>query len=381
MRYAQTDLRVAEIAEAFDVLRLICFGLGKEVARRNLRRKGHVGSSRGLDGIDWESWKGRFSLHQVTMMGHSFGSATVVEVLRQTSRFPRCAAGIILDAWTSAVKKESKSPISRPVLAINSEAFTYWPSNYDFVSSLVKEAQSQSLGWLMTIRGTVHVSQSDFALLYPRTVSWALKMTADPRRALDMNVNAILEFLQIVLPERMSQVNRGMHDEGLLQTPIKTKQDVPESDIHRPKQQWIAARLDIPHEARYRLDPRLVWQRRQRRKKQAGTYDLTGIGNPDGEIWMHIAPMEDRLAAFKRGELHSGDLEVEMGKHENAGMAEETGGKNQKQQGTEDKPENAEQPDSNCNLEKTQSDNENGVAESGDANGGFFGKWSRGPNR
>ena len=93
-------MRLAELEEAYRVLRDITEGKGEEVAKQNLRKKGYVGgSTRGLSGVDWPSWKGRFHIDKITMAGHSFGAATVVEVLRKTDRFENVQAGIIYDIW------------------------------------------------------------------------------------------------------------------------------------------------------------------------------------------------------------------------------------------------------------------------------------------
>lgn len=82
------------------VLTEICEGNGQAVADRNMRKKGYIGSSsRGLDGIDWSAWKDRFLLNHVTMLGHSFGAATTVEVLRHADRFNFVSQGIIYDIW------------------------------------------------------------------------------------------------------------------------------------------------------------------------------------------------------------------------------------------------------------------------------------------
>lgn len=179
LREAQLELRCAEIEEAYQVMREIHDGRGEAVAEKNLRRKGYVGaSSRGLDGIDWSTWKGRFHLEEVTMLGHSFGAATVVEILRHPDRFPWVAAGIVYDMWGAAVRPlsdepgEGRSKIAKPLLGINSEAFMYWDSNFNTAMSLVNEArESNALAYLLTVRGTIHISQSDFPLLYPRMCS------------------------------------------------------------------------------------------------------------------------------------------------------------------------------------------------------------------
>lgn len=100
LRNAQIELRLCELEEAYRVLKIICAGNGDDVARQNRRGEGYMGgSSRGLEGVDWARWKGRFQVDKMTMAGHSFGAATVVEVLRQTDRFKNVHAGIIYDIW------------------------------------------------------------------------------------------------------------------------------------------------------------------------------------------------------------------------------------------------------------------------------------------
>lgn len=103
LRDAQIELRLCELEEAYRVLKMICAGNGDEVSRQNLRGPGYVGgTSRGLDGVDWTLWKNRFHVDKMTMAGHSFGAATIVEVLRHTERFKNVQAGIIYDIWGSA---------------------------------------------------------------------------------------------------------------------------------------------------------------------------------------------------------------------------------------------------------------------------------------
>lgn len=301
LRSAQIDLRCAEIEEAYQVICEIVGGDGEDVERRNLRQKGFVGSSsRGLKGIRWDTWKGRVHLDQVTALGHSFGAATTIEIIRSPKRFHWVSQGIIFDIWAAGMKAAESSPsnhIAMPLLAINSEAFSYWESNYKLVHELVKEAQdSNALAWLLTFRGTIHISYSDFALLYPRISSLLLKMTADPQRALDININACLEFLKIVMPDRLSQINRVMQSEGILNTKVTADfEDFPDEELHKPKKLWMAARLKIPHEFRYRFDPKMAIERRKAKKDKKRNAGLIGYGDPTEEVWMHVAPSQEQL--------------------------------------------------------------------------------------
>ncbi|KAF4624468.1 hypothetical protein G7Y89_g13703 [Cudoniella acicularis] len=234
LRSAQIQLRLAEIEEAYHIMTLIHTGQGSSlVAAKNLRQKGpgvKGGSSRGLRGIDWE------------MLRHV------------ADRFPYIGRGIIYDIWGAAIQPPEDSPrhqISAPLLGINSEAFMYWLENFSSIMTLCCEAKPNSqLVWLMTVRGSVHISQSDFSLLYPRLSSLLLKMTVNPRRAIGLNINASLEFLRKVMPERISRMNRGS-SEGLLEVDMLDR--LPSE--HRPMEKWTAVRLRIPHELRIRLTP------------------------------------------------------------------------------------------------------------------------------
>ncbi|KAL3421860.1 platelet-activating factor acetylhydrolase [Phlyctema vagabunda] len=333
LRSEQISLRLAEIEEAYYLMNLIHDGRGEEVARANLRKKGNIGSSsRGLAGVDWAAWEGRFHLQQVTMLGHSFGAATTVEVLRHHDKFTFIGQGIIYDIWGAAIQPPEDDPAHRidaPLLGINSEAFMYWPDNFESVMSLCKEAKDHNaLCWLMTVRGSVHISQSDFSILYPRVSSLLLKMTVHPQRAIDLNINASLEFLRKVMPARISSMNRGTNEHLL---DVSTLDQLPEEN--RPDDKWTAVRLRIPNEMRMRFTPQRV--RRQRRKKQfkangvdvpkdvsgnvlQGLHDFE-VHGPSGEIWMHVAPTKDEL------DRHGLHMSTNLKEHEDDGMVEVTG--------------------------------------------------------
>ncbi|THW09105.1 hypothetical protein D6D25_07800, partial [Aureobasidium pullulans] len=220
LRGAQLDLRLAEIEEAYKIINTINAGNGEEVDKKNMRREGYKASStHGLEGVDWAAWKGRVDTEYVVAAGHSFGAATVVDMLRHEKRFKWVAQGIIYDIWGSGTRPAAAEDekIQAPLLAINSEAFTYWPSNFDLVSNLVEEAHPCP-AYLMTVRGTIHVSQSDFSLLYPNVCSIFLKASANPERALDINVNASLEFLSMVMPTIPYRIKKAFPNEELLRT-------------------------------------------------------------------------------------------------------------------------------------------------------------------
>jgi len=187
------------------------------------------------------------------------------------------------------------------MLGVNSEAFMYWPDNFESVMSLCHEAKEQdTLVWLMTVRGSVHISQSDFSILYPRMASLALKMTVNPQRALDLNVNASLEFLKLVMPARISSMNRGTA-EGLLD--VEKLEKIPSH--RRPDEEWTGFRLRIPHEYGIRLTPKWIRRRMATKIRAEGKSiprdpkgkALVGLQDLEGgdEIWMHVAPTKEEL--------------------------------------------------------------------------------------
>ena len=73
--------------------------------------------------------------------------------------------------------------------------------------SLCNEAKDQDgFVWLMTVLGLVHIPQSDVSL-YPRLAPFVFNMIVNPRRAIDLNIEASLEFLKCVVPARIAAMN------------------------------------------------------------------------------------------------------------------------------------------------------------------------------
>ncbi|KAE8855572.1 hypothetical protein PTNB73_09858 [Pyrenophora teres f. teres] len=294
LRSAQIEMRLCELEEAYRVLKVICAGDGEEIARQNLRGEGCVGgSSRGLIGVDWSQWKNRFHVDKMTMAGHSFGAATVVEVLRHTERFTNVQAGIIYDIWGAPIKPPVDDPKHRihlPLLGIASEAFMYWEKDWNASMTLMKEASEHGApAYLLTVRGSVHINQSDFSILYEHVSSLFMKATVHPQRAIDLNVSTSLEFLKLVTPESgggKSLINRCMTNENILETPLL--EEIPEE--HRPDDQWIAARLRVDNEFRKRIAASI--QRKFKRNFQGGMG--TGYTTSD-EMWCFYKPSDEAL--------------------------------------------------------------------------------------
>ena len=124
LRSAQIRMRLMEIREAYEITQMINNGAGLAIAAKNLRNADGIGAStRGLDGVDWDAWKGRVNTREVTMVGHSFGAATTIELLRHSEDFPWVSQGIMYDIWGMALKQTESQPhnrINKPLLGINS---------------------------------------------------------------------------------------------------------------------------------------------------------------------------------------------------------------------------------------------------------------------
>lgn len=193
---------------------------------------------------------------------------------------------LTLDRGGTRPPSTTNDKIHAPLLAINSEAFTYWSKNYELVKSLIKEA-SPSPAWLLTVRGTVHINQSDFSILYPNVCSLFLKMTADPSRALDINVNASLEFLKMVMPRIPEEIEAAFPNEGILSMDEMRLYQIPEKEKHMPqKEKYIAGKLSIPHEFFWRSMPKAA-----RKVSMKSKADPEAKG-PQGEVWLHWKPDE-----------------------------------------------------------------------------------------
>lgn len=294
LRSAQIEMRLCELEEAYRVLKIICVGDGNQIAEQNLRGKGYMGgSSRGLNGVDWSQWKNRFSVDKMTMAGHSFGAATVVEVLRHTNRFTNVQAGVIYDIWGAPIKPPSDDPKHRihlPLLGIASEAFMYWEKNWNASMSLMKEASEHGApAYLLTVRGSVHINQSDFSILYRHLTSFFMKATVNPERAIDLNVGTSLEFLRLVTPDSGGGkyiINRCMTDEHILQTPLM--EETPNDN--RPDDEWIAARLRVDNTFKKRLAS--GFQRKFKRNFRENADE--GYTTSD-EMWCFFKPTDEGL--------------------------------------------------------------------------------------
>ncbi|XP_077566424.1 platelet-activating factor acetylhydrolase [Stigmatopora nigra] len=141
--------------------------------------------------FDWKTLKDCIDLDKVAVMGHSFGGATVIEVLAKEKKF-KCA--VIFDPWMLPLKDETFPQVSQPIFFINSEKFQ-WPENMRRMKMLDSSDIERKM---ITIRSTVHQSFPDFTFLTGDTIGKLLNLRGDldPEVAIDLSNKASLAFLQ-----------------------------------------------------------------------------------------------------------------------------------------------------------------------------------------
>ncbi|UZJ55080.1 hypothetical protein CBS101457_004400 [Exobasidium rhododendri] len=162
MRKAQLELRQCEVLEVVNVLKQLNEGKGDML---------EASSSRPVDPkAKLSEWKGHLNLGNLWTLGHSFGGATSIELIRKPDSI--FTSAIVLDPWLEMIRKVGEGEVEsvkKPLFVINSEAFTVWQSHFAQLREFVQESwKASGQSWLMTMTKTAHTDFSDFPLLMPR---------------------------------------------------------------------------------------------------------------------------------------------------------------------------------------------------------------------
>ncbi|XP_053854819.1 platelet-activating factor acetylhydrolase 2, cytoplasmic isoform X4 [Vidua macroura] len=141
-------------------------------------------------------------LTKVAVMGHSFGGVTAVLALVKEPSFG-CA--VALDAWMFPLENLLYPEVPKPVLFINTEKF----QTPESVAKMKRLSSRNSQTRIVTVLGTVHEDQTDFAFLPGKLFSliFSRRGTLDPHKALAITSRAALAFLQkhLKLQEQFGQ--------------------------------------------------------------------------------------------------------------------------------------------------------------------------------
>lgn len=319
LRKSQLAIRLAEIEEVYHILGLINDGKEDEIHKRNLRHH----ESLGLHGVDWSEWKDRLYLDSITMMGHCFGGTTTLRAMR-SKHLDWITQGVVLDPCVFSAILESgvTEHLQKPVLFIGSdETSTQWTENLERIKTMCRQAQkehTETLCWMTALRGsTTHMSQTDFAVLYPNCVSALMKRKKKqqplikPKRAIHLTVRSALEFLKLTLPPnetRFLDITDDNHH--LLKDMAAVSGETKIGFDHRPgghdnDNKWAATRLKPPKNtqpsAREPDDhvgkgnhpqgvPRDGSGKQKKQKKK----------NPPEELEYHVCPDEGSLVQYAR---------------------------------------------------------------------------------
>jgi len=151
-------------------------------AFRRLVLIGDSGDLRTMDDspIDWASWTGGLVQcdEGVSLVGHSFGGATVFSILSElspksedVSHIP-VSHSLVLDPWLEPLASPGPKPFTElhpeskklKTMVINSEAFTLWKDHFRRLEGVV---QAWPESTLVTVAGATHISFSDFPIMIP----------------------------------------------------------------------------------------------------------------------------------------------------------------------------------------------------------------------
>uniref|UniRef100_A0A8C9EUE8 Platelet-activating factor acetylhydrolase n=1 Tax=Pavo cristatus TaxID=9049 RepID=A0A8C9EUE8_PAVCR len=142
-------------------------------------------------GFDLSVLKDSIDLAKAAIMGHSFGGVTAVLALVKEPGF-RCA--VALDAWMFPLENVLYPEVPKPVLFINTEKF----QTPESVAKMKRLSSRNSQTKIITVLGSVHQSQTDFAFLTGKLINrvFNARGTLDPYKCLDITSQAALAFLQ-----------------------------------------------------------------------------------------------------------------------------------------------------------------------------------------
>ncbi|KAG0575776.1 hypothetical protein KC19_5G030000 [Ceratodon purpureus] len=186
-RSAQLRQRVEEIQKTVDVLQALDQGL--------LSQSSNV--IKGRTSLDVKLLQGRLNFNYLGIHGHSFGAATAIATCCVDKRFKCCVAE---DVWWAPMEEADYERVAGnvPVLLLNTEKFD-WKALKDcrnkFLAARARTSGEAAVTELMTMKGTSHMDQSDFPLLFARALKRAgMAGKLDIHHAKDINSRASLDF-------------------------------------------------------------------------------------------------------------------------------------------------------------------------------------------
>ncbi|RMB91297.1 hypothetical protein DUI87_32436 [Hirundo rustica rustica] len=241
---------------------------------RALRLFQDIAGGRSVPNILHQGWdlsvlKDNLDLTKVAVMGHSFGGVTAVLALVKEPSF-RCA--VALDAWMFPLENLLYPEVTKPVLFINTEKF----QTPESVAKMKRLSSRNSQTRIVTVLGTVHEDQTDFAFLPGKLFSriFGSRGTLDPRRALAITSRAALAFLQRHLNIQVKELEKRASGQAfeLILSP-RSKEAVPEFPLSPPKKkdvslEEIQKKLEAAEERRKSHEAEVLKQLAEKREHE-----------------------------------------------------------------------------------------------------------------
>ncbi|KAH9574960.1 hypothetical protein CY35_01G087500 [Sphagnum magellanicum] len=189
-RTNQLRQRVQEIQKVVDVIEMLDRGTLTQTSNAVV----------GQGSLNVTMLQGRLDMSYLAIRGHSFGGSTAIVVCGLDKRLKCCVAE---DTWWQPIEQVHYDRLAgkAPILFLNNEKFEWEELRHLRNVFLKARAEAESDGQplvtqLITVKGTRHMDQSDFPVLYPRIFRAAkLSGKVNTRIVKDVNSRACLEFL------------------------------------------------------------------------------------------------------------------------------------------------------------------------------------------
>ena len=180
IRQEQLDLRVADIKKTIDLLNDI----------QNGNKIQNVLQSE----FQMEKLSGVMDLNKIILMGHSFGSSTVLKSLLSLD----CVKlGVCLDAWMYPLQGMDSSLVQQPLHFINMQTFQIQRNLKMMTEYIGKGGINTDDRKVITIKNAKHTDQSDIPFTLPQPLLWifGMKSKVDPFLVIDVTTALALDFI------------------------------------------------------------------------------------------------------------------------------------------------------------------------------------------
>ncbi|CAG2114664.1 unnamed protein product, partial [Medioppia subpectinata] len=219
IRREQLDLRVTEIKRVIDIINDI----------QNGNKIQNVLKSE----FKMDQLSGLLDLNKIILMGHSFGSSTVIKSLTALDCVP---IGVCLDAWMYPVEENESNLVKEPLLFVNMQTFQNKPNLKRMKDYIGINGTNTTDRKVITIKEAKHTDQSDIPFTLPPPLLWlfGMKSKVDPFVAHDLTTGLALDFIADKLKHIMTGSDKN---DGILVRVLYPASDQT-TDIRTRVKEW-----------------------------------------------------------------------------------------------------------------------------------------------